>query len=98
MQQYLKLSDAAKLTPLEVSPCTVWRWCVKGFYIKAAKKTLRLEHVVIGRRLLTTQEWIDRFIAEITAARVAIREKKPGKFERLMELYEAEATLRRAGI
>ena len=98
MQEYLKLSEAAKLMPLPVNTCTVWRWCVKGFYMRAVKKIVRLQHIMVGRRLLTTQEWIDRFIAEMTAAKAAEREKKPGKFERLMELYEAEAVLRRAGI
>ena len=98
MPEYLRLSDAAKIMPLPVNACTVWRWCVKGFYMRAAKKAVRLEHIVVGRRLLTTQEWIDRFIAELTAAKAAERKKKPGKFERLMGLYEAESVLRRAEI
>lgn len=98
MQEYLRLSEAARLMPLPVNPSTVWRWCVKGFRMRAARKTVRLEHVVVGRRLLTTREWMDRFVAEMTAAKAAERQKKPGKFERLMSMYEAEAVLRRAGI
>ena len=98
MQEYLTLSEAARLMPRPVAPCTVWRWCTKGFYMRAAKKIVRLQHIVVGRGMFTTQEWIERFIGEMTAAKAAEREKKPGKFERLMELYEAESVLRRAGI
>lgn len=32
MRQYITLQEAARLTPVPVSQCTLWRWCAKGFY------------------------------------------------------------------
>jgi hypothetical protein len=100
MRQYITLEEAAKLTPATVSPCTLWRWCAKGFYISGAKQLVRLQHVCVGRRMFTTEQWLEEFIVTLSAAKELARQarKRPGKLERLLEVYHAEAVLRRAGI
>lgn len=100
MRQYITLHEATKRTPVPVSHCTLWRWCAKGFYIPAAKQLVRLQHVCIGRKMFTTEQWLEEFFVNLTAAKDLARRsrKKPGKLERLLEVYHAEAVLRRAGI
>lgn len=101
MQEYISIREAARRMPVPVASCTVWRWCTKGFYIPAAKQIVRMQHVNIGRKMFTTEQWVEQFIGDLTAAKALQREaegKKPGKLERLLELYEADAILRRAGI
>lgn len=101
MQEYIPLREAARRMPVPVCAATVWRWCAKGFYIPAAKQVVRLQHVHVGRKMFTTEKWVEQFIDDLTAAKALGRRaagKKPGKVVRLLELYEAEAVLRRAGI
>jgi hypothetical protein len=102
-KDFIPLPEAAKLLPGGISGCTLWRWCTKGFYIRALGKIIRLEHAYAGRRLFTTGQWLDQFIGDLTAARALERERRSGKgvgrkWERLLQLYEADAVLRRAGI
>lgn len=100
MNKYITLQEAAKVTPMPVSQCTIWRWCVKGFYISAIKQLVRLQYVCVGRKMFTTEQWLEEFIVNLSAAKELARQarRKPGKLERLLEVYHAEAILRRAGI
>ena len=101
MKDYLRLSEAAGILPVPVAPCTIWRWCVNGYFVPATKRVVRLEHVNIGRRLFTTKKWVEEFIAELTAAKACHPEgipKTATKKQRLRELQEADEILRREGI
>ena len=102
MRKYMTLREASERLPVKPSYCTVWRWANKGFYVPALGKVVRMRYVHIGRRLFTTEEWLEEFIDELSAARDAERQcrsSKPGrKIDRILEIYEAEAVLRRAGI
>ena len=100
MNKYITLQEAAKRTPVPVSQCTLWRWCTKGFYIPAAKQLVRLQYVCVGRRMFTTEQWLEEFIVNLSAAKELSRQarRRPRKLERLLELYHVEAVLRRAGI
>lgn len=101
MKNYISLHEAATRLPVPVAKSTLWRWCTKGFYIPAAKHIVRMQHVNIGRKMFTTEQWVEQFIDDLTAVKALQREakgKKPGKLERPLELYEADAILRRAGI
>jgi len=78
--QYLTLRQAverlAQMTGVKVSPSTVWRWCVSG------TNGARLRFVKLGRRYLTTADWIEEFMAAsagLSVARAAddIREGAP---------------------
>lgn len=103
MRKYLTLAQAAELLPIKRSACTLWRWCVRGIYVRRVNQIIRLQHAYIGRRLMTTEAWLDEFIDQLTLARAAEQKLravgKPGsKYDRIMQLYEADAVLRRAGI
>ena len=103
MRKYLTMAQAAELLPIKRSAATLWRWCVKGVYVPRVNTIVRLQHVYVGRRLMTTEAWIEEFFDQLTLARDAERKLrvvgKPGsKYDRIMELYKADATLRRAGI
>lgn len=100
MQKYITLHEAAKRTPVPISPCTLWRWCTRGFYVRAANQIVRLQHVQVGRRMFTTEEWLEEFIVKLSAAKEVARQarRRPKKFERVLEIYRADAILRRAGI
>ena len=102
MRKYLTLAEAAQLLPRTLATCTVWRWCVKGFYIRFVDEIIRLRHVRIGRKMFTTEEWLEQFIDDLSAAREAerrCRASRPGrKVDRILQLYEADSVLRQAGI
>jgi len=102
MRNYFTLQEAGKRLPVPRHVSTMCRWSVRGFYFPALDKIIRLQHVHVGRRLFTTEEWLEGFIDETSAAQEAERQcrvTKPGiKVDRIVELYKADAILRRAGI
>ncbi|NLW87317.1 MAG: hypothetical protein GXY38_10635 [Planctomycetes bacterium] len=97
MQEYITLKEAGRRLPGSVSGCTIWRWCTKGFYIPAAKRVIRMQYVHIGRKVFTTEQWIEQFIDDLTAAK-SLRHEAERKTLRLRELERADAVLRQAGI
>ena len=102
MRKYLTMAQAAELLPIKRSVPTVWRWCAKGVYVRRVNKIIRLQHVYVGRRMMTTEAWLEEFIDQLTLAREAERKLRvlgrPGsRYDRIMQLYEADAVLRRAG-
>ena len=103
MRKYVTLQQAAALLPVKVSTCTLWRWCAKGVYVRTVNEIVRLQHVYVGRRMLTTELWLEEFIDRLTAARMTERQWRAGarpgrKWQRYAELCEADIVLRRAGI
>ena len=103
MRRYLTMAQAADLLPIKRSAPTLWRWCVKGVYVRGVNTIVRLQHAYVGHRLMTTEAWLEEFIDQLTLARDVERKLrvvgKPGStYDRIMELYEADAALWRAGI
>ena len=62
----LSLTDATKAVPpidnKRPHPSTVWRWCRKGL------RGVRLEHIRVGHRVVTTREALCRFFDRLAGA------------------------------
>jgi Protein of unknown function (DUF1580) len=58
----INLNDVRELLPNRPNVATVFRWCLRGI------RGVRLEHVRVGRRIMTTADALDRFLADVTAA------------------------------
>lgn len=97
MREYITLLEAGRRLPGPVSGCTIWRWCTKGFYVPAAKRVIRMQYVQIGRRVFTTERWMEQFFDDLTAAK-SFNHEAERKTRRLRELDRADAILREAGI
>lgn len=69
--EYLTLSQAAKLIPGRPSTITIQRWIKNGVYPRTASKRVYLRSKCVGARVFTTQAWLDQFEAECTAAHEA---------------------------
>lgn len=59
-QEYITLTQAAKLAPGRPSINCLWRWCRKGVLARNGEQ-VRLQHVRIGGKLFTTTEWLSQF-------------------------------------
>ena len=64
---YLTLSQAAGLVPGRPHFATLWRWCRKGVVARNSER-VKLRHVRMGGRLLTTRQWLDEFGLALAAA------------------------------
>jgi len=53
----ISLEEATKLVPSAPAVVTVWRWCRNGC------RGLYLEHILLGRRMFTSEEAVGRFLA-----------------------------------
>ena len=103
MRRYLTMAEAAEFLPFKRSPCTLWRWCVRGVHGPHGNRIVQLRHVCLGRRLMTTEAWLDEFFEQLTRTRTVKRgwpagRRQRGQGERGRRLSEADAVLRRAGI
>lgn len=59
-EEYITLSQAARLAPGRPSSNCVWRWCREG--VKAASgQRVRLKHMRFGSRIYTTRLWLHDF-------------------------------------
>jgi len=62
----LSLTDAARILPKidgkRPHPSTLWRWCRRGIH------DVRLEYARVGRKIVTTNNALTRFINELAAA------------------------------
>ena len=68
MDEYLTLTEAAKLIPGRVpgkrmAVGTIWRWCRRG-----VRNGIRLKSVLIGQQRFTTRAWLQEFIDALTQA------------------------------
>ena len=68
--EYLTLSAAARSLPKvngkTLHESAIYRWCVSGV------RGVRLRHIILGRRYLTTLAWLEEFglqLAELGPAR-----------------------------
>ncbi|MCL4198831.1 MAG: DUF1580 domain-containing protein [Phycisphaerales bacterium] len=59
-EEYITLSQAARLAPGRPSSNCVWRWCREG--VKSASgQRVRLKHMRFGSRIYTTRQWLHDF-------------------------------------
>ena len=65
--EYITLTQASKLCPTKPCISAIWRWCRRGLKSRSGKR-VRLEHLRVGRRVLTTRSSLERFFRELTAA------------------------------
>jgi len=103
MQDYLTLEQAARMLPIRVAVCTIWRWCVKGIHVRKTGQTVKLRCVFIGRKMFTTPDSLEEFIHRLTAARMGpfepvIEDRPAPHAHQRMDPAEVEEILRRAGI
>lgn len=59
-ENYITLTQAAKMAPLRPSTNCIWRWCRKGVLARGGER-IRLQHVRLGGKLFTTAEWVTQF-------------------------------------
>ena len=59
-QEYITLTQAAKLAPGRPSVNCIWRWCRKGVLARSGQR-VNLQHVRIGGKLFTTAAWLSQF-------------------------------------
>ena len=107
-EEPLSLTDAARSLPSidgkRPHASTLWRWCRKGL------RGVRLEYLRLGRRIVTTQQALARFmqrLAEMDQEDI-VSSTNPsekvnnacgeGKAARQRALERAEQQLRKAGI
>ena len=67
--EYITLSQAAKLAPGKPSPNCLWRWCRKGV-LSRAKRRVHLRHIRIGGTIYTTAKWVRHFGRRLAEADV----------------------------
>lgn len=97
---YLSMEAAGKL--YGQTEYAIWRWCRKGIKARSGQR-VHLKHIRSGRRLLTTQAWLDEFHTDLTRedhaglATGAPIEPKPNP-QRVGDVAAAQAELAAAGI
>lgn len=80
----------------------IWRWCRKGIKGRSGQRVY-LKHIRSGRRLLTTQAWLDEFHTDLSredhaglAIGAPVEPKRDS--QRVVALAAAQAELAQAGI
>jgi hypothetical protein len=97
----LSFTQAARLFPparlgRPVNISTIWRWCKKGVRVPGVG-IVRLEHIRLGGRTLTSREAISRFATRQTPAteQTTVHLRTPGQRQRASE--RAARELERSG-
>ncbi len=103
MREYITLKEAAGLVPTKPAITTLWRWCRWGLKPSRASQAVKMRYVLVGRRLMTTEEWVEQFFADLANVQDEATERirlRPGQLTaaRRRQIEEAEEILRRAGI
>lgn len=90
-------TEAAKICPTlngkRPSTVTIWRWATKGV------RGVRLEHVRVGRRMVTTEEAINTFFRDLSSvpaverAPLTNRPQKSTEKQRERELSKTMSSL-----
>lgn len=64
---FLTMTELAQHCPGRPSAGTIWRWCRHGVKSRSGHRVY-LQHVRSGGRVLSTTQWMERFLKELTAA------------------------------
>jgi hypothetical protein len=59
-ENYITLTEAAKIAPGRPSTNCIWRWCRRGVKSRNGER-VRLQHVRIGGMIYTTPAWLEQF-------------------------------------
>lgn len=65
--QFITLTQAAKIAPGRPSTNCMWRWCRRGVIARSGQR-IKLEHIRMGGKIFTTQLWIDAFGRKLAEA------------------------------
>lgn len=105
--EYITLTEAAKRCPSRPSISAIWRWCRRGLKSRSGRR-VRLQHVRVGGRIFTTEEYMHRFFGELAASDaeyfdrelpvIHLRERTRGGAERRAAIRAAKTILDEAGI
>ena len=69
-EELITMAEAAKLLPGRPSVVSLWRWRLRGI------AGVKLRFVTVGRKPLTTREWLREFIIKSSEARQAKNEQR----------------------
>ena len=58
--EYMSITQVAKIAPGRPSTNCVWRWCRRGVKSRTGER-IRLEHVRMGGIIFTTTAWLAEF-------------------------------------
>src|SRR5438552_464163 len=75
--EHITLGQAASRIPGRPSSNCVWRWCRRGVLGRNGER-IRLEHVRLGGRVLTSERWLNEFGAKLAAADMAHFDRNNG--------------------
>lgn len=92
-ENYLTVTEAARLIPGRPSAHSIWRWCRKGIISRSGCR-LFLEHVRIGGKIYTTEKWLHEFCSEL--AHLDREHFKPKRKKRGSSRCKASSGLARA--
>src|SRR5690242_16095034 len=106
----ITITEAAQRSPGRPSTNCIWRWCRKGVLSRNGQR-VRLQHLRIGGKIFTRQQWLDEFGAQVAAADAEYfdaaapqtgtpRRRRPlNQFEqeRAQQVESARRTLKAAG-
>jgi hypothetical protein len=91
-EELISLAEVSRAVPGRPALSTIWRWRLKGV------RNVRLETVVVGGRVYSSRQAVERFIAATTA----VSSRQPGDAsssrERLKARHAAEDFLDSVGI
>jgi hypothetical protein len=57
---YITLTEAAKIAPGRPSANCIWRWCRRGVLARGGER-IRLQHARVGGMIYTTAAWLEEF-------------------------------------
>ena len=105
-QDYISLTEAAKLSPGRPSTNAIWRWCRKGVLSRTGQR-VRLDHVRIGGKIFTTETDLQKFFRQVAESDRAyfqdpdrspdLSAKRPTDKQRQRRIDRAERELRNSG-
>ncbi|MEP0848415.1 MAG: DUF1580 domain-containing protein [Phycisphaerae bacterium] len=64
---YITLTEAAKIAPGRPSTNCIWRWCRRGVLSRGGER-VRLQHLRIGGMIYTTARWLEEFGRKLAEA------------------------------
>ena len=65
--EYISLTQVAKLAPGRLSTNCVWRWCRRGVKSRTGDR-VHLQHVRLGGMIYSTREWLNDFGRQLAEA------------------------------